>query len=88
MKRPKRRNFRRGFREILSLLPKISNPALDAAIEMALIGREKDFVISRFNHPEIIAMSLGELAQQLESRSNDEYLAPSRGARLKANYVD
>ncbi|WP_319241839.1 hypothetical protein [uncultured Propionivibrio sp.] len=70
MKRAKRRIFRRGIRDILSLLPKISNPALDAAIESASMGQDSNFVISSFSHPEIIAMSLGELAQQSERREN------------------
>lgn len=64
MKHAKRRNFRRGIRDILSLIPKISNPALDAAIESASMRKGSNFVISRFNHPEIVAMSLGELANQ------------------------
>lgn len=70
MKQAKRRNFRRGIgiRDILDILPRISNPALDAAIESASMGQDSNFVISRFNHPEIIASSLGELAQQSENR--------------------
>jgi len=68
MKHAKRRNYRRGIRDIVGLSPKISNPILDAAIGSASMGHDRNFVISRFNHPEIIAMSLDELAQQSESR--------------------
>lgn len=64
MKQAKRHNFRRGIRDILGLLPEISNPALDAAVKAASMNQDSNFVISRFNHPEIIASSLSELAQQ------------------------
>jgi len=72
MKTAKRRGFCKSFKPTHPGISKFENPELLAAIAAAAEGHGKDFVISRLNHPEIMAMMLGEIAAKIET-----WLAPA-----------
>jgi len=68
MKTAKRRSILKSIKRTHPSISKFENPELRAALTAATGGQGKDFVISRLNHPEIMAMMLGEIAEKIETR--------------------
>lgn len=67
MKTAKMRRARKAFIAKPSHIS-ISNPELLSAIAVVSEGQGTNFVLSRMNHPEIIAMLLGEIAAGIEEK--------------------